>query len=582
MFVKIVCTIGPASEKYEVLRAMAEAGMNVARFNFSHGDYEGHERKLSLVRRVEGDMNVPIAALLDTKGPEIRTGEAENGEIALERESRVVLTSAPCVGTPERVHVNYPLLAREVAPGQSIFIDDGTLQLDVEKVEGDDVVCRVIVGGPLRNTKGVNIPGAPISLPALSEKDKEDIAWGVRHGMEYLAVSFVKTKSDILEVRKLLKRLGGSMKIIAKIETSEAVSNIQEIAEAADGMMIARGDLGVEIPTEDVPLAQKRIIGLCRSQGKVVIVATQMLDSMIRNPRPTRAEANDVANAVLDGTDAVMLSGETASGAYPVESVATMRRIVDRAEQELEIWGLHRRGRASVAGVPDAVSDAAVLVSRETGASAIISLTKSGSTARMISKHRPSCPILGITPSQTIWRELALWWGVNPVKLHELTDVNVAAREAISVCVKAGLLRKGELVVITAGVPVGLSGTTNMVEVLTTGEILLSGMSLVKKNAAGKVCIVRDLQRDGEKITDGCVLVVRGLTAEYRSVLEKVSAIVSEIEISDSDGNILAMEYDIPCIVGASDALSTLADGMEVTVDGKRGLVYDGRVKLVI
>jgi pyruvate kinase len=561
---------------------MAEAGMNVARFNFSHGDYEGHERKLSLVRRVEGDMNVPIAALLDTKGPEIRTGEAENGEIALERESRVVLTSAPCVGTPERVHVNYPLLAREVAPGQSIFIDDGTLQLDVEKVEGDDVVCRVIVGGPLRNTKGVNIPGAPISLPALSEKDKEDIAWGVRHGMEYLAVSFVKTKSDILEVRKLLKRLGGSMKIIAKIETSEAVSNIQEIAEAADGMMIARGDLGVEIPTEDVPLAQKRIIGLCRSQGKVVIVATQMLDSMIRNPRPTRAEANDVANAVLDGTDAVMLSGETASGAYPVESVATMRRIVDRAEQELEIWGLHRRGRASVAGVPDAVSDAAVLVSRETGASAIISLTKSGSTARMISKHRPSCPILGITPSQTIWRELALWWGVNPVKLHELTDVNVAAREAISVCVKAGLLRKGELVVITAGVPVGLSGTTNMVEVLTTGEILLSGMSLVKKNAAGKVCIVRDLQRDGEKITDGCVLVVRGLTAEYRSVLEKVSAIVSEIEISDSDGNILAMEYDIPCIVGASDALSTLADGMEVTVDGKRGLVYDGRVKLVI
>jgi pyruvate kinase len=561
---------------------MAEAGMNVARFNFSHGDYEGHERNLNQVRQAERDLGVPIAALLDTKGPEIRTGTVENGEISLEGESSVVLTSAPCVGTPERIHVNYPLLAREVVPGQSIFIDDGTLHLDVEKVVGDDVVCRVVVGGALRNTKGINIPGAAISLPALSEKDKEDIAWGIRHGMEYLAVSFVKTKSDILEVRKLLKRLGGSMKIIAKIETREAVANIQELAGVVDGMMIARGDLGVEIPTEDVPLVQKHIIELCRSCGKVVIVATQMLDSMIRNPRPTRAEANDVANAVLDGTDAVMLSGETASGTYPVESVATMRRIVDRAEKELEIWGLHCRGRSAVAGVTDAVSDAAVLISREVGASAIISLTKSGGTARMISKHRPSCPILGITPSQTIWRELALWWGVTPVKLHELTDTNVAAREAISVCVKAGRLRKGELAVITAGVPVGLPGTTNMVEVLTTGEILLSGMPLVRKNAAGKVCIVRDIEKDEGKITDGCVLVVRGLTNEYKSVLGKVGAVISEIEVSCSEGNILAMEYDVPCIVGASDALSTLADGMEVTVDGMRGLVYDGRVKLVI
>jgi pyruvate kinase len=277
-----------------------------------------------------------------------------------------------------------------------------------------------------------------------------------------------------------------------------------------------------------------------------------------------------------------MLSGETASGTYPVESVATMRRIVDRAEKELEIWGLHCRGRSAVAGVPDAVSDAAVLISREVGASAIISLTKSGGPARMISKHRPSCPILGITPSQTIWRELALWWGVKPVKLHELTDMNVAAREAISVCVRAGHLSTGELAVITGGVPVGLPGTTNMVEVLTTGEILLSGMPLVRKNTAGKVCIVRDIQKDEGKITDGCVLVVRGLTNEYKSVLGKVGAVISEIEVSCSEGNILAMEYDVPCIVGASDALSTLADGMEVTVDGMRGLVYDGRVKLVI
>ena len=341
MFVKIVCTIGPASENYDTLKAMADAGMNVARLNFSHGDYEGHEKKLKLVRQVERDVKKPIAALLDTKGPEIRTGRMQDGAIPLEQGSQIVLTGKEeCVGTPKRIHVKYPLLADEVTPGQSVFIDDGSLRLEVERVDGDDVVCKVIVGGILKDTKGVNIPGADISLPALSEKDREDIAWGIQHGMEYLAVSFIKTRSDVLEVRKLIKSCGGTMKIIAKVETHQAVQNLVEIVDVVDGMMIARGDLGVEIPTEDVPLVQKHIIEMCRSRGKVVIVATQMLDSMIRNPRPTRAEASDVANAVLDGTDAVMLSGETASGAYPVEAVATMRRIVDRAEEELGIWCL--------------------------------------------------------------------------------------------------------------------------------------------------------------------------------------------------------------------------------------------------
>ena len=399
MFVKIVCTIGPASENYDTLKAMADAGMNVARLNFSHGDYEGHEKKLKLVRQVERDVRKPIAALLDTKGPEIRTGKMQDGAIPLEQGSQIVLTGKEeCIGTPKRIHVKYPLLADEVTPGQSVFIDDGSLRLEVERVDGDDVVCKVIVGGVLKDTKGVNIPGADISLPALSEKDREDIAWGIQHGMEYLAVSFVKTRQDVLDVRKLVKSCGGAMKLLAKIETYQAVQNIEEIIDVVDGVMVARGDLGVEIPTEDVPLVQKRIIGLCRSRGKVVIVATQMLDSMIRNPRPTRAEASDVANAVLDGTDAVMLSGETASGSYPVQAVATMRHIVDRTERELGMWGVPFHDGASVMGVPDAVSDAAVLISKRVQASAILSLTKSGSTAKMISKHRPMCPILGLTP----------------------------------------------------------------------------------------------------------------------------------------------------------------------------------------
>ncbi|MDO4786088.1 MAG: pyruvate kinase [Fretibacterium sp.] len=584
MFVKIVCTIGPASENYGTLKAMARAGMNVARLNFSHGDYEGHERKLGLIRRVERDMGSPIAVLLDTKGAEIRTGLMENGEVVLARDSTVILTGAgeSFTGTSERIHINYPLLAQEVAPGQSLYIDDGTLHLEVERVEGEDVLCRVVVGGPLRNTKGVNIPGATLSLPALSEKDKEDIAWGIQHGMEYLAVSFVKTRGDVLEVRRLIESYGGAMKIIAKIETHQAVQNLAEIVEVVDGMMIARGDLGVEIPTEDVPLVQKHIIEMCRSRGKVVIVATQMLDSMIRNPRPTRAEASDVANAVLDGTDAVMLSGETASGAYPVEAVSTMRRIVDRAEEELGIWCLPCRERSSVFGVPDAVSDAAVLISKQVSASAILSLTKSGSTARMISKHRPYCPILGVTPSQQTWRELALWWGVQPVRLAELSDVNVAAREAINACVSGGYVPEGELVVITAGIPLGQPGSTNMVEVLTTGKILLSGTPLVRRNATGKVCLARTPQTALEKGHEGCILVVRQIEEAHRPVMEKAAAVLVESGALVAEGNAMALDYDLPCVIGVADLFSTLSDDDIVTVDGMRGLIYAGDVKLVV
>ena len=384
MFVKIVCTIGPASDNYDTLKAMAEAGMNVARLNFSHGDYDGHEKMLKLIRRVERSVKKPIAALLDTKGPEIRTGLMTGGEIMLTQGSHIVLVSddKPFDGTPDRIWVNYPLLAHEVVPGQSIFIDDGALNLEVEKAEGDEDKCRVIVGGLLRNTKGINLPGADITMPALSDKDRQDIVWGIQHGMEYLAVSFVKSAHDILEVRRLIQEYGSSMRVLAKIETKQAVDNISEIVDVVDGVMVARGDLGVEIATEDVPLVQKRIIDMCRVRGKVVIVATQMLDSMIRNPRPTRAEASDVSNAVLDGTDAVMLSGETASGNYPVQAVATMRRIVDKAERGLGLWGNHLAARAEggeavnasdmFTPVPDAVSGAAVLIAQQVHAPAII------------------------------------------------------------------------------------------------------------------------------------------------------------------------------------------------------------------
>lgn len=589
MFVKIVCTIGPASDNYETLKAMAEAGMNVARLNFSHGDYDGHEKKLKLIRRVERSVKKPIAALLDTKGPEIRTGHMQNGEIQLVQGAKVIISSCDesFEGTPEKFWVNYKLLAQEVKPGQNIYIDDGALNLEVISVEGDDVTCKVIVGGPLRNTKGINLPGADITLPALSEKDKQDIAWGIQHGMEYLAVSFVKTRQDIIEVRRLIREYGSGMKILAKIETRQAVDNFAEIVDVVDGVMVARGDLGVEIATEDVPLVQKRIIEMCRVRGKAVIVATQMLDSMIRNPRPTRAEASDVSNAVLDGTDAVMLSGETASGNYPVQAVATMRKIVDRAEKELQIWGNHKNNEQNpleLEGipVPDAVSGAAVLIAKQINAPAIISLSRSGLTAKMISKHRPECPILGLTPSQQTWRELALVWGVHPVRLSEMSDINVAAREAVTTCVREKLLPEGELVVITAGIPVGRPGSTNVVEVLTTGTILLSGTPLSQKNASGKVCIARTPQEAIDKATPGCILVVRQLSEEYRPVLPKVGAVLFESGLLFSEGNSLAMDYNLPCIVGVADAFSTLMDDDIVSIDGTRGLVYRGVVRLVV
>ena len=589
MFVKIVCTIGPASDNYETLKAMAEAGMNVARLNFSHGDYEGHEKKLKLIRRVERAVKKPIAALLDTKGPEIRTGHMTGGEINLVQGSKIILSSCdePFEGTPEKIWVNYKLLAQEVTKGQSIYIDDGALNLEVESVQGDEVSCKVIVGGPLRNTKGINLPGADITLPALSEKDKQDIAWGIQHGMEYLAVSLVKTRQDILEVRKLIHSYGSGLKVFAKIETRQAVDNISEIVDVVDGVMVARGDLGVEIATEDVPLVQKKIIEMCRVRGKTVIVATQMLDSMIRNPRPTRAEASDVSNAVLDGTDAVMLSGETASGNYPVQAVATMRKIVDKAETELQIWGNHKNNEQNpleLEGipVPDAVSGAAVLVAKQIKAPAIISLTRSGLTAKMISKHRPECPILGLTPSQQTWREMALWWGVHPVRLSEMSDINVAASEAVTTCVREKLLPEGELVVITAGVPVGRPGSTNVVEVLTTGTILLSGTPLSHKNVSGKVCIARTPKEAIDKATPGCILVVRQLSEEYRPVLGKIGGLLFESGLLFSEGNSLAMEYNLPCIVGVADAFSTLMDDDVVSLDGTRGLVYRGVVRLVV
>jgi len=578
--VKIVCTLGPACSDYDVLRAMAEAGMNVARFNFSHGEYETHELNLKLVRQVEQEIRRPIATLLDTKGPEIRTGLLKgHSPVMLQQGKSFDLVIPEIEGDERGVSISYHNLPSEVSPGMDVFIDDGTIHLRVERVYEDRISCKVLVGGELGERKGVNVPEAVLSVPTLTSKDIEDIKWGVEKGMDYIAVSFVRTRDDIIQVRRVLEELGGTMKIIAKIETRQAFQNLEDIAQVVDGMMVARGDLGVEMPTEDVPLAQKRIVDICRLQGKPVIVATQMLDSMIRNPRPTRAEANDVANAVLDGADAVMLSGETAKGKYPIQAVETMSRIVNRAEGEMRLW--QRYQQVQVANhVADAVSHAAMTIAEDMKAAAIISLTRSGSTARMVSKYRPQCPIVAATPSKNTWRELALLWGVYPVMRDEASNAEEAVEAAMYAALEEGFVSEGDLVVITAGVPVGIPGTTNMVQVYTIGQILVKGLSLIKREASGFVCHCKNAKEALEKMRPGDVLVVEQTDKDYVPAMRKAAAIIAEEGGLTSHAAIVALELGIPCVVSAKDSMKLLQDGMLVTVDGTRGVVYQGRVKL--
>lgn len=579
--VKIVCTLGPACTDYDILRQMAEAGMDVARFNFSHGTYETHALNLSQVRRVEEEMGRPIATLLDTKGPEIRTGLLRDGApVMLQAGQHFTLTTRDVVGGDDEVSVSYPNMPSEVARGNDIFIDDGTLHLRVEEIDGQDVRCQVLVGGELGDRKGVNIPDADLSVPTLTPKDIEDIRWGLDQNMDFIAVSFVRSRNDIMEVRRVMEEFGGSMKVIAKIETKQAVANLDEIAEVVDGMMVARGDLGVEMPTEDVPLVQKRIIDICRRQGKPVIVATQMLDSMIRNPRPTRAEASDVANAVLDGTDAVMLSGETAKGKYPVKSVETMTKVVMRAEKELRVWQRREQMLERGGSVPDAVSQAAVSIGEEMNARVIISLSRSGSTARMVSKFRPRCPIVAATPLRKTWRELALVWGVYPLLKEEALTAEEATQSALAGALEQGMVCEGDLVVITAGVPVEIPGTTNMVQVHTVGRILVKGLSLIKREASGKVCRALSAEEALDRMRPGDVLVVTQTDRDYVPAMRKASAIIAEDGGLTSHAAIVALELGVPCVVGAEGALRTLQNGMLITVDGARGVVYQGKVKL--
>lgn len=576
---KIVCTIGPASESPDMIKKMVLAGMNVARLNFSHGNREEHGRRIDVIRKASDETGVPVAILLDTKGPEIRLGTFANGSVHLEAGQKFTLTIKDVVGNEQIVSVTHAGLPQDVTSGHSILLDDGLIELKVEEVTETDVICRVINGGAVGDRKGINLPGTLVSLPAMSPKDREDIFFGIQMGVDFIAASFIRSAGDVLAIRRLLEEHDSKIEIIAKIENKQGLDNLDSILKVVDGLMVARGDLGVEIPTEEVPLAQKHMIAQCNKLGKPVITATQMLDSMIRNPRPTRAEASDVANAIFDGTDAIMLSGETASGSYPVESVATMARLAERTELAVEWDQFVFRQQRESQSVTDAISNACRQTAVRLGAAAILTSTQSGHTARMVSKYRPGMPIIAVTPTPAVQRKLLLTWGVEPILGRETDDTDEMIYESITSALDAKLIRNGDMVVITAGVPVGVPGTTNLLKVHVVGDVVVKGTGIGHDPVVGITRIVRTA-KDVTKLKFGDIIVVLAMDPELVPHLQGVEGIIAEEGGLTSAAAIIGLELCIPVIVGAEGATSLLEDGQTVSLDVERGLVYRGQANL--
>lgn len=571
---KIVCTMGPNLFEKHLIAPLMKAGMNVARFNFSHGTYETHQHYYDEICRIRDELGLPVATMLDTKGPEIRVRSFKNGRVTLQNGQLFTLTTDEVEGDEEHVSITYKELPQDIAVGSSILIDDGLIGMQVERIDGADIVCRVLNGGVVSNNKGVNIPNAHLSMPFISEKDHQDILFAIKNGYDFIAASFTRCADDIMQIRHILQENNcHTINIIAKIENMEGVENIDEILRVVDGVMVARGDLGVEVPLEDVPSLQKKLIQRGIAAGKPVITATQMLDSMIKNPRPTRAEATDVANAIYDGTSAIMLSGESAVGAYPVEAVETMVRIALRAEADMDYIRRFSRDTSASTDVTNAISHATVTSAHDLNASAIITVTKSGSTARILSRYRPACVIVGCTTEKHVWRQLALSWGTVPLMIAEESNTDDLFEHAVDAAVQNGLVHDGELVVLTAGVPLGISGTTNLMKVHVVGHLLSRGQGLHGGKVVAPLCVIRNLEKDAKDFNTGDVIVCHQTTREMFSMLRKSSAIVLEDDNPEGHGAIAGMSLDIPVIIGAKNATNILKSGAVVTVDGEKGTV---------
>ena len=576
---KIICTLGPSTDKGDVLRELIANGMNVARFNFSHGSYEEHGGRLANLKALREELGKPVAALLDTKGPEIRLKEFKNGVEMLEAGQTFTLTTREVEGTKEICSVTYKDLPHDVHEGGTIMLDDGLIMLRIEKVTDTDISCTVLNSGKIKTKKGVNVPGVHLSMPYLSQKDREDIIFGIQNGFDFIAASFVRTAQDVYDIRNLLNEYDSNIRIIAKIENREGVNNIDSILSAADAVMVARGDLGVEIDFTELPGIQKNVIDRSFSFGKPIVTATQMLDSMMVNPRPTRAEISDVANAIYDGTSAIMLSGETAAGAYPVEALKTMSAIAERTENEPHYRDERFKDAAhGQISVSDATAHAACLTARDVNAAAIVTVSESGNTARLLSKYRPTQPIIACVMNEQVQRQLSLSWGITSLLMGPAKSTDELIEMSTALAQKNGYLHNGELAVVTAGVPVGVSGTTNMIKIHMVGNCLSTGVGVGRENAdltsaSGKACVCRTLDEVRAKFKPGMVLVVPSTTNEMLEYVRDAAALVVEEAGLNSHAAIAGKALLKPTIVGALGACSHIRDGLDIAVDCAHGSV---------
>ncbi|MGB8701564.1 MAG: pyruvate kinase [Thermosynechococcaceae cyanobacterium] len=574
---KIVATVGPAISTPDMLRAVIEAGATTLRLNFSHGTHEDHKQSIRLIRQISYELNRPVAILQDLQGPKIRLGKFAEGPITLNKGDRFTLTSKAIPGTQTASSVTYPPLAEEVPNNATILLDDGRVEMLVEEVDlaNRALHCRVVVGGTLSDAKGVNFPGVYLSIKALTDKDRRDLAFGLEQGVDWIALSFVRNPQDVVEIKELIAAAGKSVPVIAKIEKHEAIEQMEEILALCDGVMVARGDLGVELPAEDVPMLQKQLIATANRLGIPVITATQMLDSMVNSPRPTRAEISDVANAILDGTDAVMLSNEAAVGKYPVEAVATMARIAARIDRERHLWPNWMTETASERSIPNAISAAVGQIAVQLGAKAILSLTKTGATARNVSKFRPNIPILAVTPHVEVARQLQLVWGVQPLLVLNLPSVRQTIQASINAALEKGHVREGDLVVMTAGALQNVTGSTDLIKVEIVTAVMGQGVGIGHGSVSGRARIANG-QNSLKDFHAGEILVASTTEAAHVEAIRKAAAIVTEDGDRNGHAAVLGLRLGIPVIVGVTNATAMIRDGTILTLDVQRGLVYSG------
>lgn len=577
---KIVCTIGPSSDSYEVLKALVNEGMNVARLNFSHGTHPEHKKRIDTIKKLRDDLDEPIAIMLDTKGPEIRIKTFKDGMIRIEQGQDFTLTSEDLEGDETRVSVTYKDIAKDLKADDRVLIDDGLVEFTVISVDENNVYMRAVNSGELSDRKGVNLPSVKVNLPTLTEKDIEDLIFGIENDVDFIAASFIRSAKDVLEIRKILESNGGDdIKIISKIENLEGVQNIDEIIDASDGIMVARGDMGVELDEEDIPLVQKDIIRKCNLKGKFVITATQMLDSMIRNPRPTRAEVTDVANAILDGSSAIMLSGETAAGTYPVKSCEMMRKIAVKIEDSLDYKiVVDSTNDEHEINITNSIAKATREAALDLDAKVIIAATTSGLTARNISKFKPKSPIIAATTDEKVRRQLAIEWGVYPIRATLASSIDDLFYESINILKNIKFVKEGELVILTAGMPLGKAGSTNIMMVKTVGKLLCKGMGIGKHKISARACVAKNAKELEETFSDGDIIVTIGVYKDMLPYIQKSSGIITVEGGLTSQGAIVGINYHLATVVGVGEAMNSIKTGDIISIDATTGEIYEGKI----